>query len=71
MGLKDKLANNGSNLTQWNGLTPSDMPGANPQSRLHNEYSINGNPKMAKKTPPSQLDLDGITPPKYTNNLPE
>jgi hypothetical protein len=71
MGLKDKLANNGSNLTQWNGSTPSDMPGANPQSRLHDEYSINGNPNMAQKPKPSQLDLDGLTPPQYLNNLPK
>jgi len=26
---------------------------------------------MAMKPSPSQLDLDGITPPKYTNNLPK
>jgi len=71
MGLKDQLANNGSNLTKWDGVTPSDMPGVNPQSRLHNEYSINGNPNMAKKPSPSQLDLDGLTPPQYLNNLPK
>jgi len=71
MGLKDKLNNDGSNLTPYNGITPSNMPGVNPQSRLHYEYSINGNPNMAMKPSPSQLDLDGITPPKYTNNLPK
>jgi hypothetical protein len=70
MGLKDQLAQQGSNLTQWDGVTPSNMPGANPQSRLHNEYSINGNPNMAMKPSPSQLDLNGLTPPKYTDNLP-
>jgi len=70
MGLKDQLANNGSNLTKWDGVTPSDMPGVNPQSRLHKEYSINGNPNMSQKPSPSQLDLDGLTPPKYTDNLP-
>ena len=70
MGLKDKLAVDGSNLTQFNGSTPGIMGGANPQSRLHYEYSINGNPNMAQKPNPSQLDLDGLTPPKYTDNLP-
>lgn len=70
MGLKDQLANAGSNLTQWDGSTPSDMPGASEQSRLHNQYSINGNPAMGKKPSPSQLDLDGLTPSKYTDNLP-
>ena len=71
MGLKDKLAVDGSNLTQFNGATPGIMGGANPQSRLHYEYSINGIPLMAKKTSPSQLDLDGLTPSKYTDNLPK
>jgi len=36
--------------------------------RLDN--SINGNPNFPKKPSPSQLDLDGLTPSKYTNNLP-
>lgn len=70
MGLKDKLAQNGSNLTQWNGSTPSTMPGSSKQSRLHDEYSINGNPNMGGKPNPSTLDLNGVTPPKYTDNLP-
>ncbi len=70
MSLKNKLANAGSNLTQWDGSTPSTVPGVNPQSRLHYEYSINGNPNMAMKPSPSTLDLDGLTPPKYTDNLP-
>jgi hypothetical protein len=70
MGLKDQLTNNGSNLTQWDGTTPSQMPGANKQSRLHYEYSINGNPNMPQKPSPSQLDLNGLTPSKYTDNLP-
>ncbi|MDB4344505.1 hypothetical protein OAA18_00305 [bacterium] len=70
MGLKDQLTINGSNLTPYNGATPSNMPGVNPQSRLHYEYSINGNPNMAMKPSPSQLDLNGLTPPKYTDNLP-
>jgi hypothetical protein len=70
MGLKDQLTNNGSNLTQWDGTTPSQMPGANKQSRLHYEYSINGNPNMSQKPSPSQLDLNGLTPSKYTDNLP-
>ena len=51
MGLKDQLANNGSNLTKWDGVTPSDMPGVKPS--------------------PSQLDLNGLTPPQYLNNLPK
>jgi len=69
MGLLDKLTKNGSNLTAFDGKTPSNMLGASEQSKLHNQYSINGNPKM-KKPEPSTLDLDGLTPPKYTDNLP-
>jgi hypothetical protein len=70
MGLLNKLTNNGSNLTPYNGATPSNMPGASDLSPLHDEYSINGNPNMQKKPQPSTLDLDGLTPPKYTDNLP-
>jgi hypothetical protein len=70
MGLLNKLTQNGSNLTQWDGSTPGTMGGANPQSRLHYEYSINGNPSFTSKPKPSQLDLDGNTPAKYTDNLP-
>lgn len=70
MGLLDQLQNNGSNLTSLNGATPSNMPGASDLSPLHYEYSLNGTPIMLKKPSPSQLDLDGLTPPKYTDNLP-
>tara|TARA_R110000823_G_C15626195_1_gene468162 strand:- start:309 stop:524 length:216 start_codon:yes stop_codon:yes gene_type:complete len=70
MGLLDKLTGQGSNLTGLNGATPSNMPGANDLSKLHYEYSINKNPNINGKPEPSQLDLDGITPPKYTENLP-
>ena len=72
MGLKDKLANNGSPLTQFNGATPPTMPGVSDQSTLHNQYSINGIPNMfgTVKVSPSDLDLDGVTPPRYSDNLP-
>jgi hypothetical protein len=70
MGLLDKLTQQGSGLTSYNGATPPVMGGASQQSRLHNEYSINGNPNINDKPSPSQLDLDGLTPSKYTDNLP-
>tara|TARA_R110001592_G_scaffold58654_2_gene177471 strand:+ start:265 stop:480 length:216 start_codon:yes stop_codon:yes gene_type:complete len=70
MGLIDQLAKQGSNLTQWDGSNPADMPGSKPLSELHYEYSLNGNPNFPKKPAPSQLDLDGLTPPQYLNNLP-
>jgi len=70
MGLKDKLIQQGSNLTAYNGATPPVMGGASKQSKLHDEYSINGNPTILNKPQPSTLDLQGLTPPKYTDNLP-
>lgn len=70
MGLKDRLLKQGSTLTAFNGATPSTIPGASDQSVLHNEYSINGNLHVNAKPEPSTLDLDGLTPPRYTENLP-
>ena len=70
MGLLDKLTNEGSNLSQFDGATPPpsniDVAGSN----LHYNYSLNGNPNLAGFPNPSSLDLDGVTPPKYTDNLP-
>jgi len=37
-------------------------------SKLHNEYSINGNPNVPNKPSPSQLDDYAIV--KYMDNLP-
>jgi hypothetical protein len=37
-------------------------------SKLHNTYSINGNPNIPGKPSPSQLDDRAII--KYLNNLP-
>jgi len=70
MGILTKLTTDGSQLSEFDGQTPTNLaPTA--QSTLHNEYSINGNPNMAGFPPPSSLDLNGVTPPKYTDNLPE
>ena len=70
MGLRDKLSTQGSNLTSFNGATPSIMPGSSDLSLLHYEYSINNNPNIIGKPKPSQLDLNGVTPPKYWDNRP-
>jgi hypothetical protein len=56
MGLLDKLTQQGSTLTKHNGTTPSK-----------DDAIIPLNPD----TFVSQLDLDGKTPSKYTDNLPE
>ena len=45
-------------------------------SKLHNEYSITGNPNIKSKPSPSRLDLGGVAPQvpgktPYLNNLPK
>tara|TARA_Y100000592_G_C5282850_1_gene227112 strand:+ start:343 stop:561 length:219 start_codon:yes stop_codon:yes gene_type:complete len=72
MSLLEKLKTDGSNLTNFNGETPESLiPGGTPESKLHLEYSINGTPGLPGFPTPSSLDLDGQTPPKYVDNLPE
>jgi hypothetical protein len=44
-------------------------------SKLHNQYSINGNPNIMDKPSPSRLDLGGVSPKvpgklPYLDNLP-
>jgi hypothetical protein len=51
------------------GLTQNNVPEL-VVSKLHNQYSINGNPNITNKPKPSVLDLNGQTPTKYTDNLP-
>ena len=73
MGLKDKLTTGvGSVFSQGNGSTPSIPVGATNQSKLHDEYSINGNPNQVGKPSPSLLDLNGQVPANnYRDNTPE
>ena len=70
MGLLDKLTNQGSSLSEFDGTTPPpsniDVQG----STLHYQYSINGAPNMTGFPTPSLLDLDGVTPPRYLDNPP-
>jgi len=71
MGLLNKLENDGSQLTQYDGQTPPPSNIDVATSTLHYQYSINGTPNMTGFPTPSQLDLNGVTPPKYLDNLPE
>jgi len=71
MGLLNKLETEGSDLSQFDGLTPPINIGATDLSTLHNQYSLNGNPNQINAPQPSLLDLDGITPPKYLDNPPQ
>ena len=60
MGLQDKLATQGSTLSNLNGGT-SSVP-IFKDSKLHNEYSINNTPIIPGKPKPSDLDLGGVKP---------
>ena len=71
MGILNKLQTEGSNLSEFNGDTPPITNEDTSESNLHNTYSINGIPALTGYPTPSQLDLNGVTPPKYLDNLPE
>lgn len=63
----------GSPLSKANGGSIRTPIGATAQSTLQDTYSINGIPmqKQANLPPPSQLDLNGQTPPHaYKNTAP-
>ena len=64
MGLKDLLTQDKSNLTAYNGTTPSTNPGATKQSKLHADgsnpsYSLNGNNFSTVNNAYNQY-LDGV-----------
>jgi hypothetical protein len=67
MALKDSL--NTTNLS-LGGITPPKFGDIAKQSTLHNQYSINGKPNVPNKPTPSILDLNGVTPAKYLDNIP-
>ena len=69
MALLNKLTQQGSVYTGLNGTTPPIEDKT--QSKLHLEYSINGNPNIPNRPSPSVLDLNGVTPPTYRDSAPE
>lgn len=73
-GLIDRLLDPATTSTLGQGgITPGINPiGTTITSPLHNQYSINGMPMISldPQTPPSNLDLNGITPDKYWDNRP-
>jgi hypothetical protein len=71
MGILNRLQTEGSNLSEFDGTTPPITNLDTSDSVLHNAYSLNGDPNVPGMPQPSQLDLDGVTPPKYLDNLPE
>ncbi len=66
MGLLNLLK---TSLLGWKGQTPPSSQSNSPNSTLHNTSSINGSPTIVQK--PSNLDLDGKTPPRYLDNPPK
>ena len=60
MGLEKRLIKGESTLTSLNGTTPPIENKA--ISKLHFEYSINGQPEILGRPEPSELDLNGIAP---------
>ena len=50
------------------GTTSNTLSGLQ-SSKVHNQYSINGNPNLVNKPTPSKLDPEKIT--KYLDNLPK
>jgi hypothetical protein len=70
MGLLDMLTTQGSNLSEFDGQTPPITNQDTQQSTLHYQYSINGNPNLVGYPNPSLLDMNGVTPQKYEDNLP-
>jgi len=69
MSILNKLQRDGSILSKGNGATPTTPDFTT--SKLHNTYSLDGVPNQLDKPSPSTLDLDGKTPAKYIDNLPQ
>jgi len=65
MGLLDLLPDSDLGLR---GRTPSRIPSSRSTSTLHFQSSINDEPDIDQS--PSELDLDGQTPSKYSDNPP-
>ena len=52
------------------GTTPPKFGDTAAESKLHDSYSINGDPSITGKPSPSNLDLNGETPSKYLDTPP-
>ncbi len=69
MGIQEKFLQNGSTFGAGQGGNSADLQrerdaiiGDKSLSKLHFDYSINGNPEILGKPAPSELDLNGIAP---------
>lgn len=71
-GLLNRLLNTSTtSLFGHAGTQIPRMDGAESNSTLHYNYSINGIPIKVGKPYPSGLDMDGVTPPKYWDIRPQ
>jgi len=68
MGLLQNLQNMNLGLK---GASPKKFSDTADQSKLHNEFSLNGKPNILGKPQPSTLDLNGRKPATYKDNAPE
>jgi len=68
MGLLDNLSNMNLGLK---GQSPKKFQDKAKDSKLHNEFSINGKPKVLGTPQPSTLDLNGKKPTTYKDIAPE
>lgn len=70
MALLNKYNQNISTLS--GPQSPKTPVGATAESKLHDQYSLNGKPNQKNKPSPSILDLNGATPTNnYRNTAPE
>ena len=70
MAIINQLLNQGSIYSNLDGRDAA-IPNFK-ESKLHNEYSLNGKPGLKNKPAPSILDLNGKIPSNnYRNNAPE
>lgn len=70
MALLDKYNQNTSTLA--GPRSPKTPVSATAQSKLHDQYSLNGTPGVKGKPSPSILDLNGAIPSNnYKDNAPE
>ena len=69
MGLETRLLKGESTLSKLNGGDPTIEN--KKESKLHYDYSLNGQPEILGQPSPSQLDLNGKVPPyNYKDNAP-
>jgi len=72
MALLDKYNQGTSPFTHNPPVVPAGSFFGTKESKLHNEYSLNGNPKLGNLPKASGLDLNGAVPKNnYRNTAPE